>query len=545
MFKPERVIIAAIVVALLCLAGVLLSMVGPDTRGGKGADTFGVRRDGLRGMYETVEATGFEVRRGFGPPHAAVAEKDGAGWLVLWRPDPNFVFRDERFLDELGGWVESGGAVLFAPEFDPEAYFHTRCECEEDEADAAQNGTTEDKDLTVDAEELEARRKQRDETRAERQAKRFHVLEPLRRMGVGVARLGVTDYAGRMERERESIEAYRERKERERRRDNRENGGAPRDESPPAQVPHKPIDPNTTAWSGVALQARHEAHAPAEEYDWFDYRRFLASFALEERAGRAAARAVIPRGELGSLWQGLETVAIPDETQVLLPPEEDEPEPDGVLALEAHNGTTAYLAAAYRKGEGLVVVVADPVLFINAMLAEPGAAYTALGPLHRAGVQGAVVFDEFFHGLSVRGRPMWLLTRRPYGLVALALILAVAMWCWRSGSRLGPPLPPVEPTRRTVDEYLEAMSGLFLRGDKQAFLAQELKAGALWWLGRRHRLGYGRENLEAVTKAMARRDPDEAERLENAVHELETLAAQRKPPIKRLVAAARELTRCL
>jgi hypothetical protein len=89
------------------------------------------------------------------------------------------------------------------------------------------------------------------------------------------------------------------------------------------------------------------------------------------------------------------------------------------------------------------------------------------------------------------------------------------------------------------------MSDLFLRGEKQAFLAGELRAGALWWLGRRHRLGYGQEDLETVARAVARRDPDRAERLRAAVHELETVAATRKPSVTRLVAAARELTRCL
>ncbi|TVM34648.1 DUF4350 domain-containing protein [Oceanidesulfovibrio marinus] len=594
MFKPERVIIAAIVLAIICLTGMLLSMLQPETHEGRGYDTFGVEPHGLRALYETVEQAGFNVERGFAPPHAAMAAAGKDGWLVLWRPDPMWVSRDERQLERLGEWVESGGAVIFAPVFDPEAYFYQPCHCEdeEDEASTGQNATaggnataqssnataesgnatSHDANATTEAENATAKaerlKKWREEMK-ERQAKRFHALEPLKRMGIAVTRLGVTDYAGAMAREREKIEGYRERlrekreqweksKEEMRRKNlgqdepsEAESGNATEDapESPrPIRKP--PPDPNTTALNAPAeepiILAAQGIDKKKREYDWYDYRRFLRTLDLDARMERTLTRTVTPEGELGSLWQGLEQVSMADETQCLLPPAEGEPEPDGVLAFEAHNGTTAYLAAVYRRGKGLVVVVADPLLLTNAMLARPGNAYTALGPLaHYDGQRGEVVFDEFFHGLTVRGRPVWLLTRRPYGLVALALLLAAGLWCWRSGSRLGPPLPAIVPTRRSMEEYLEAMSGLFLRGEKQSFLAQELKAGVLWWLGRRYRLGYGEEDLEAVSRAMARRDPESAERLQSAVHELETLAARRKPSVKRLVAAARELTRCL
>ncbi len=567
MFNPQRVIIAAIVVAVLSMAGMLVSMLQPETHGGLAADTFGVRPYGIRGLYETAEMAGFDARRGFAPPHAAVADAGGAGWLVLWRPEPDFVYRDERFLEELGAWVESGGAVLFAPAFDADAYFDTSSRCEEQDEEAAaapQNGTDGepvDANATRDEAEKDEQKRRWIDAQMGWRGKRFHVLEPLQRMGIGVKALGITDFAGRIAQEQDKLDALRKRQREERGRNKQDcedeatrNGSTqdkPTQDGPGANAPPRktPADPNTTALNAVPdaplMRAVARAETPEREYEWYDHRKFLRTMELDKRAERAAGRSVSPRGELGSLWQGLETVAMADETQYLPVSVEGDPEPDGALAFETHNGATGYLAAAYRKGKGLVVVVADPLILTNAMLDKPGNAYTALGPMHHAGRGDAVVFDEFFHGLSVRGKPVWLLTRRPYGLVVLALILAAAVWCWRSGSRLGPPLPPVEPSRRTVEEYLEAMSGLFLRGEKQSFLARELTAGVLWQLGRRYRLGMGQDNLEAVSRAMARRDPDGAERLRTAVHELETLAAQRKPPVKRLVAAARELTRCL
>ncbi|TVM19854.1 hypothetical protein DPQ33_01070 [Oceanidesulfovibrio indonesiensis] len=568
MFKPKRVIIAAVVLAVLSMAGMLVSMLQPETHGGLAADTFGVRPHGIRAFYETVEAAGFEVRRGFAPPHAAMADENGAGWLILWRPEPGFVYRDERYLEELGAWVNSGGAVLFTPAFDAGAYFDTSSRCDEKDNEAIvseQNGTdgkTVQQNKT--SEEHERDEQQRRWTDAQRgwRAERFHVLEPLQRMGVGVKALALTDFAGRIAEEQDKLDAFLERQRDERERRRRERGACT-DEDGPAQdrpthegpgqdgsgtyaPPHTiPADPNTTALNAPAVRVSARAETPQREYGWYDYQKFLRAMELDKRAERATGRSVSTRGELGSFWQGLDTVTMADETQYLPAPDEGEPEPDGALAFETHNGATGYLAAAYSKGKGLIVVVADPLILANAMLDKPGNAYTALGPLRHAGRSGAVVFDEFFHGLSVRGNPAWLLTRRPYGLVVLALTLAAAVWCWRSGFRLGPPLPPVEPSRRTVEEYLEAMSGLFLRGEKQAFLARELTAGVLWQLARRYRLGVGQDNLEAVSRAMARRDPDGARRLRDAVHELETLAAQRKPPVRRLVAAARELTRCL
>ena len=89
-------------------------------------------------------------------------------------------------------------------------------------------------------------------------------------------------------------------------------------------------------------------------------------------------------------------------------------------------------------------------------------------------------FDEFYHGLAVRGNPLYLLTRPGFAAVTLGILLGVGVWTWRQAVFLGPPLVDPEPSRRDIGEYIDAMGDFFRRGPgHRRFLVREVRDGVL------------------------------------------------------------------
>jgi electron transfer flavoprotein alpha subunit len=160
------------------------------------------------------------------------------------------------------------------------------------------------------------------------------------------------------------------------------------------------------------------------------------------------------------------------------------------------------------------------------------------------------VWDEFYHGLTIRGSILYLLTRGAYALVAAMISVALAAWLWRQSRFLGPPRVILAASRRTLREYVEAMARFFKRGaESQRFMLEEVERGVLWTLRSRvglraHRslegtppateakpLGPGQhagrslqrpsgadaETLEALVKAVSRHDAAAGERLREAI----------------------------
>jgi hypothetical protein len=69
----------------------------------------------------------------------------------------------------------------------------------------------------------------------------------------------------------------------------------------------------------------------------------------------------------------------------------------------------------------------------------------------------------------------------PYALVAL--LLALLLWLWQRGARLGPLLPPLEQPRRNIDEHLQASAGFLWRIDRgeQLFLSNQRALKQAWF----------------------------------------------------------------
>ncbi len=493
MLTPRRVITTALIVAVVSLVGVVITLMQPPDRQGLGTDSFGVRPWGLRGLYETTQALDIQTERHLAPPTAETLQN--ADWLVLWFPYTFVVSRDEQYLQELEQWIRQGGRVLFAPPmdisehvpYDPYDFFG-------------------DDDWEDDAEQETSDAKAEPETQ-------FDGVHVATLLGLPLDGLALADYDGGATEMRDRLDKARDAK----------------------------------------------AKGEGWNVEGVDYWSFQRTMEPEERMRRAVNATATPVGEQAGLWRGLERLKLPSPAQYLPIPEDDaaatDPHDPGdphdsprlVAALEftPPDGSLharGRLAAAYALGEGLVVVVAEPMLLANGLLGEQDNAFVALGPMSVG--EGKVVFDGFYHGLSIRGQPAWLLTRRPYGVLAAVVLFAFAVWAWRSCVRLGPPLEQPEPSRRNLEDYLNAMAGLFMRGSKQAFLARELKAGVLWRLARRLRLPPGEADVHTVAEALARRDEVTADRLVTAAEELDLLARSRKPSTEKLVAAARELTKC-
>ena len=156
-------------------------------------------------------------------------------------------------------------------------------------------------------------------------------------------------------------------------------------------------------------------------------------------------------------------------------------------------------------------------------------------------------FNEFYHGLSVRGNPLWLLTRRGYALLASAVLVVVVLVTWRSAVLLGPPLTTPEPSRRTIAEYIEAMSQFLNRGGSTRFhLLRGVYVGVLRRVAAEFGVTHDRDDAETLAAAVARRDPDRATRLRGAAAAVDgVLAKHDKATNKETVLALRQLQDCL
>jgi hypothetical protein len=177
------------------------------------------------------------------------------------------------------------------------------------------------------------------------------------------------------------------------------------------------------------------------------------------------------------------------------------------------------LAASFERGKGEIVILAEPALLMNVCLAHDDNSIFAYDLL--AGDGRRVVFDEFYHGLSIRGEPFWLLTQRRYAVGAFAVLAFASLIIWRKAMVLGPPLEIAAASRRTILEYVEAMARFFQGArNSRLFVLAEVRTGALRTLGERLGLSPSDATADNVATALARRSPADARRFEAAMTQL-------------------------
>lgn len=222
-----------------------------------------------------------------------------------------------------------------------------------------------------------------------------------------------------------------------------------------------------------------------------------------------------------------------------------DPESADAILVSDPNGKEHAIAAAIPVGDGEVVVVTVPRLISNRNLGAADNVIVAAALLIGDGRE--IVFDEFYHGLAMRGNVFWLFAQPGYGVVTIVLLTAVAVMIWRHSVFLGPPLTERRPPRRSISEYIEAVSR-FLREARghQSFIVEQVRDGILWKLRHEHGLPAEGEHTEALISAMARRNPRRAATLRESLNDLnELLSAGKAGDEKRSSLLLQRMTDCL
>ncbi len=252
-------------------------------------------------------------------------------------------------------------------------------------------------------------------------------------------------------------------------------------------------------------------------------------------------------GDLAALAGRVSRLQLPQRLQSLMldDSESNGLKPTGTVRLRADNGQSVVLVAQYKLGAGRIVVVSDPAVFDNRLISRADNSVLAVDLLAPDG--RSVVWDEFYHGLTIRGNPFYLLTQAPYAILAAMILLTTAVWIWRQARFLGPPLAADVTSRRTLAEYVEATARFFNRGSASGrFLVEEIRRGVLWSLRRKVGTGRDRETLDSVVAAVARRDPQGAIRLREAAAGADRLISEKsRPKGREVLQAVKELTDCL
>lgn len=225
-------------------------------------------------------------------------------------------------------------------------------------------------------------------------------------------------------------------------------------------------------------------------------------------------RPVMATGDFSAQLEGVTTLELPvRKLQVL---DLGGSTPAGRLTLRDADGAEQTLAALFRQGQGELIIVGSAALCENRVIARQDNSVLATRLLAVPG--RPVLFDEFYHGLTLRGNPLWLFTRPGYAVVTLSLLLALGVWIWRESTFLGPRQAEPRITRRSIREYVEAMSRFMSRGrSSRWFMLQEVRDGVLHGIRQELGLPPGREHVEDLASVLARRDPVRARRLVEAV----------------------------
>ncbi len=473
----RNIILLSVSVFTLSIVIACLSMLRPPDSGGLAADSYGTRAYGFRGLFETLDELGVEVVRKLPPPTPGLSTDQT---LVFLAPHNSLIEVEPAYLLALNDWVDRGGRIVIAPSSaESSSIYFANCKWEydvEDESNQEPYVDSEDED-TVEAS---------DDSPSEKLIEEQHADDA----------------------ELEESDADAE------------------DESPE----------NVNIFSALGLECvtivswstLGDSEEDHRERDWrsspdnpVELFRQQAEYYVENQAAvpqTVRSVAVGAEGSLSQLNELVQSLALPgDEMFDVIAPDDD---PTGTLSYVDAEGVEHQLVAQFQRGQGEIVVISDQHLLTNRYLVRADNSVLAAHLLSPSG--GPVAFDEFYHGLSVRGNILYLLTRPSYAAMVVGLLLAVCLWTWREAVFLGPPLADASTSRRDIGEYINAMARFFQRGRRSnPFLLLEVRDGVLQQLCQELGLPPRTHDVDVIVATLSRRDPSRAQRVKIAVGEVD------------------------
>ena len=218
-----------------------------------------------------------------------------------------------------------------------------------------------------------------------------------------------------------------------------------------------------------------------------------------------------------------------------------ETEPIAAIRAKGDADAERVIAARFAVGKGSVTLLADASVLSNYSLRESDSSVLAFRLLGDG--SSPLLIDEFFHGLNVRGDPLWLFSQPGYRLVSIAVLVATLLVVWRFATALGPVSASAHPPRRTLREYLESMSRMYgrLKGRHDYLRSETLQVGR-WWLLHQLQLAPNTPD-ELAYKRLECLDPELAEEYSSACREFERSALRRMPAAQYLTCLQR-IYRC-
>lgn len=254
---------------------------------------------------------------------------------------------------------------------------------------------------------------------------------------------------------------------------------------------------------------------------------------------------VTVEGDFARIAQGVRNLTIPADDFTHIALDSDAREPAGILKCVPANGEQATLAARFVQGDGEIIVLSDSRLISNLFLAQSDNSVLAARLFSPEG--RSVVVDEFYHGLGVRGQPLYLLTFPTYATVAAAILIAIGLFTWRKAVFPGPPIPDDEVRRRDIREYVNAMARFLSVGkDGNSRLVSELREGVLRQLSIETGLPPDSADVERIVSVLERKQGDRAKLLREADRTVsEILNKRRRLSQSETLDAMQRMTACL
>lgn len=149
---------------------------------------------------------------------------------------------------------------------------------------------------------------------------------------------------------------------------------------------------------------------------------------------------------------------------------------EGWTALARVNGSP--LVAARRVGSGVVVFLGDPEMLGNAAIGRVDNAVLASNMAWLAG--GPSYFAEYQHGFTDRPLSVvGLIRSSPLAVAAYSIVAGLALGLLAVGIRLGRPLPPYDPPRRSSLEFVGALAMIYRRAQARDVALSALYAAAI------------------------------------------------------------------